>query len=54
MDVRRAPPWLGQHTDEVRSPVTAVRGRYTDRIKVLRELGYADEEVARMRAEGIV
>ena len=35
--IDRAPPLLGQHTDEV-----------------LREAGYADEEIRAFRADGVV
>jgi formyl-CoA transferase len=35
--VRRHPPLLGEHTDEV-----------------MRELGYAPDEIARLRADGAI
>ncbi len=53
MPVNRPPPWLSEHTDEVRLHLGLLTPSYGGK-QVLSELGYDAEDILHFRENGIV
>lgn len=53
MEVRMAPPWLSEHTEEV-GDFFVVMTSWNDLLKVMGELGYSTEEIADLRKRAII